>query len=699
MVVAVTAGKSTYNTDVDSVLGGATDAVMCADLLNQEAWKVRNDHPDASVRFAEKALEFATQIQYKQAIAKAHNTKGIAHFNLSQYENALTEAKNSLELYRALDDKQSEGRTSMILAGILFRLGRYDGALEHLGTALNIKEEENDKQGIASVLLNISNAYQAIGQFDIALENLLKALSIQEELNDSYGIAITANNIGGIYFKLGHIETALGYLEQALSWFRGGGSLFDISKTLCNIGHMYGQQKNYDKALEYQSEALSIARSIDDQQNIAATISSMGRIYFQTNETATALSYHATALKIMRDIGDKHGELESLRYIGDIYQYKHENKRALKYYVCGIDLAQQINASNEEATLHDCCSRAYESLKEYERSLFHFKRAADIRNEILASDKQKLIAVMEIRFNIERTSREREIYRLRNVELAEAITALQEKTTALASAYEDLENQQEITNAINSELENANTQLQELNNEKNELLGIVTHDVKNLVAGIKLAAEGIRRYKLTKDDKLMQTTTERILNAATNITTLITGLLDTNAIETGMISYNLQPTDVETTVLEVMEHYETMLEHKELKAFFSCTHSMQAHVDPDRFREALDNIYSNAVKYSPKGKHIHVHITTNAGFAEISVQDQGQGFTEEDLLHVFKKFKKLSARPTGGEHSSGLGLSIAKKLIQQMGGEIELQSSAGNGARFTIKVLLSNRTTQQNIHS
>lgn len=686
MMLTVTAGTPVSDEAVERLLENAQDDRARTDVLNAEAKKKRSSNqPAAALDYSHRAIDYARKITYTQGLAEALANAGLARYNLAQYEEALTDTAEALRVYAGMGDRLRESSMSLTLAGILFRLGRYDKALENLSTALIIKEEQGDKQGVASVLTNISNTYQAIGQFDIALEHLLKALELQEELNDKYGIAITANNIGGIYFRLGHTETALQYLNQALSWFRDSGNMYDTSKTLCNIGHMFGQLKHYEKALTYQAEALSIAKTLDDQQNMAATITSMGRIYSAQGELATALSYFATAVKIMRGIGDKQGELEALRFIGDIYHTKQEHKRALRYYKQGIDLAQSIGALNDEAMLYDCSSRALESQKEFETAFAYYKKASSIRNDILAADKQKLIAVMEIRFNIERAARDREIFRLRNVELADAIKALQEKSDALASAYHDIEQQQQITAQMNAELEVANGMLHELNNEKNELLGIVTHDVKNLVAGIKLAAEGVRRYKATKDDPLMQKTADRILNAANDITHLISSLLDANALETGKINFRTERVDVAAIVDSLLEHYKPHVETKRITISLLKEEAV-ALADPDRLREALDNIISNAIKYSPLGKDVRILVARRESVIRCVVADSGQGFTEEDKKHAFQKFTKLTARPTGGESSTGLGLSIAKKLVENMNGAIWLESDYGHGATFFIEV-------------
>ncbi len=686
MLLEAMATGSVTDDEIGPLLANAKNDFERVDILNSEARRKRSVDPQTALRYSKHAIEVASQVSYSSGVAEALSNSGRAHLLLAQYEEALNEMQLALKHYESDDAEEHVASLCGMVAGILSRLSRHDKALEYLSRAQYIFEERGDKRGMAGVLSNIATTYQIVSQYDLALEHLLKALELQEEIGDRNGIAITANNIGGLYARLGHLETSLKYVMQALSWFRDSQNDRLITQSLCNIGDTYAQLKDFEKAHEFHAEALTKARMLNDQQILVATIISIGRLHARQNNTPTALSYFATALRVARDINDRHDEMETMLHIGDIYRGKKEHKRALRYYLNGIELAKAIGAHSDEATFHECASHSLEALKEFEEALLSYKKAASIRAEILAGDKEKLLSVMEIRFNIERAARDREIYRLRNVELADAIKSLQEKSDALASAYSDIEQQQIVTNEINMELEKANALLRELNQDKNDLLGVVSHDIKNFIAGIRLAAEGIKRYPGAKNDEIMQAASTRIINASTDITNLIISLLDNNALESGKLNFDIQRVNLTELVADLIDHYRPHFDHKQLRLIAEAQGDHFVLADRIRLKEALDNLISNAVKYSPSGKEVRIQISAQPGVVRTVVSDQGAGFTDEDKKMLFQKFARLSARPTAGESSTGLGLSITKKLVEHMQGKIWLESVSGQGASFFLEM-------------
>ena len=114
--------------------------------------------------------------------------------------------------------------------------------------------------------------------------------------------------------------------------------------------------------------------------------------------------------------------------------------------------------------------------------------------------------------------------------------------------------------------------------------------------------------------------------------------------------------------------------------------NINMNTDKSYLSRILDNLISNAIKFSPHGTSMKVEASLENGGIRFSVRDQGPGFSEADKKDLFKKFKKLSARPTGGESSNGLGLAIVKILVDRLGGKIQLNSAQGQGSEFIITI-------------
>ncbi|TAE27181.1 MAG: hybrid sensor histidine kinase/response regulator [Candidatus Kapaibacterium sp.] len=258
-----------------------------------------------------------------------------------------------------------------------------------------------------------------------------------------------------------------------------------------------------------------------------------------------------------------------------------------------------------------------------------------------------------------------------------------------------------------AKLRQQNENLEALNREKSEFLGIAAHDLKNPLSGITGLAELIvSRYEVNISEQEVTEMAEQIKHSAKFMFEIVANLLDVNRIEEGNISLQLEEYNIYKTCDILLARYEYAAASKSISLSLCLPDNESEYVvvaDPTITVQILDNIVSNAIKYSPHGTAVSLSLqnivedaaphesttslqetTDKKKVVRVSVQDEGPGFTEEDKKLLFTKFSKLTARPTGGEHSTGLGLSIAKKLIDLMGASIRLESTVGNGANFII---------------
>ncbi len=236
------------------------------------------------------------------------------------------------------------------------------------------------------------------------------------------------------------------------------------------------------------------------------------------------------------------------------------------------------------------------------------------------------------------------------------------------------------------ELKLARERLREMNDEKNEFMGIAAHDLRNPLSAIKGYSEMVVEEARELPHRGIEENGLRIRDAATRMAEMVRNLLDANRIERGEMKLNLAPTNLALLLSSVVEtHRERATAKQQVLLMEIEPSSATALVDPTVMVQVLENLISNAVKYSPSGKSIFVRLTRLPEAVRFEVRDEGPGLSQDDQKKLFGKFARLSAKPTGGEHATGLGLSIVKKMVEAMGGQVRCESEPGRGALFLVE--------------
>ncbi|MBD1209672.1 MAG: hypothetical protein H9535_14660 [Ignavibacteria bacterium] len=274
----------------------------------------------------------------------------------------------------------------------------------------------------------------------------------------------------------------------------------------------------------------------------------------------------------------------------------------------------------------------------------------------------------------------------------ERTAELQEKNGDLETANEEIQRQMEIQTDQAREIELANTTLQEqneklndLNKEKNEIIGIVAHDLKNPISAVHGLAELVQSG--FAEPEQVPEITRQIVVTADRMLQLVRNLLDVNRLESGTVQFNFVEFDIVPMVEATLAQYTPLAEAKNITLHYHKeTDSSTIIADEQATMQILDNLISNAVKYSPLGKQVFMRVSSSSSFIRLAVEDEGPGLSEDDKSKLFGKFARLSARPTAGEYSTGLGLSIVKKMVEAMNGRVWCESELGKGAAFIVEL-------------
>lgn len=237
-----------------------------------------------------------------------------------------------------------------------------------------------------------------------------------------------------------------------------------------------------------------------------------------------------------------------------------------------------------------------------------------------------------------------------------------------------------------SDIDSLSKQLDDLMRENQQVLSIVSHDLRSplnrIFALIQLIQMGASNLTADQTNYL-----EKIHLIVADGLSMMRNLVDYRNLEYRTIDVLPETFNVSELILSTVKNFKSVAAQKNLEFDAVCEQNLIITTDKQCLSRALDNLLSNAVKFSPPGKTIRVRADTLfINHIKIEVQDEAGGFLPEEKENIFQKFQKLSARPTAGESTTGLGLFIAKSMIEKIGGKVTCTTTAKIGSVFSVEL-------------
>ncbi|MEP1035165.1 ATP-binding protein [Ekhidna sp.] len=619
--------------------------------------------------------------------ANAHYFIGIAYEIENVIDSAISAYKRSYEIASENKVHKEGGNSAYALANIYNIRGKNVDALKWAQMAKKSFEEGGLTKEIGQVLNQIGIIYDQKGLYSEALDSYLEARDLSIKSGDIDGEILINNNLGVIYDNMNNSEMAMQYYSDALEKARihnmigneatllnnlsyihltNGDTIksisllkqslaIDLSETypcfesypLEGMGAIYIALTKLDSAEYYLNRALKTATICEDVAVLASVKKDLGILYSKQGKHAEAQVELQEALKISKDASLRTEIKDGLYAFYEFHKNYGNQGEAIKYLEEYQSLTDSIyKESNVE--------KATQLAAEYE-----------FRKQVAAMEQERLESEKKFTEEIEAKSRENRL-----VLLALALFIL--LATTLARSYFFIQKQ--------------NKKLKWLNDEKNKLMGIVAHDLRNplnMIIGLMTLFQDVAKNhpdkNLKKYVELLGASSERMRN-------MIDRVLDISAIENMKVNLKLEKTNLTSLTYESIHNFDIIASQKEIKIIDNIDKLKEcfAEVDPNYLVQVIDNLLSNAIKFSDRGKRIEVSLISENNHHEIVVKDQGPGISEEEQKSLFQAYTTLSNKPTDQEKSTGLGLSIAYKFIEAMGGKIECHSKPGNGTSFNL---------------
>lgn len=227
--------------------------------------------------------------------------------------------------------------------------------------------------------------------------------------------------------------------------------------------------------------------------------------------------------------------------------------------------------------------------------------------------------------------------------------------------------------------------LAELSEIKSRFLGMAAHDLRNPIGGIKsfsrMLLDGEVGGALNAEQYEI---IELFLQTSTQMLDLVNDLLDVTVIESGRLELRMAEQGLADLLADQVRLASLAAHKKDISVELAVRDDPVCRIDRRRMGQVLDNLLSNAVKFSPPGARVEAELRLKHGQAQVRVRDNGPGLGEGDPARLFHPFARGHAQPTGGEGSTGLGLAIARRIVEAHGGRIRAENAPDGGALFSV---------------
>lgn len=626
--------------------------------------------PKIALASAQKASQLAGKLGYTRGVIRASLGLGTLALANGNYDEANKQFNTALELSSQQGRKEFQAEALHRLGNFYFRKGDYAGALSKYQQALRLREETRDTVGADHTLNNIAELLYEQKQYEQSLAYLEKIVARRVARRDSANLEMQYCNIAKNQAALGRYADALTNLNLAKLMARNAGNKVIEWDAYYNLGDLYKRRLQWEQALEEFSQAYGIAQERGNDFMIAPTVNRLAEAYLATGQSQKAVAISAQSEAMAVRLGSLPLLLDTYQTLGKVQEATRGFERALHFIRKAHVLEDSVKSLSRNRLFNELQVQYETKQKEEQIQLLK-------KNEDLQRVYQTLLIIGYLLITITLI-----LVFLRYRAHLQSEKQLKNKNDEVQLANAEVTRQMRL-------LDEQAKELKKVGKEKDEFIGIAAHDLKNPIAAIRIFTGLLRHSADRLSQKEIWEYTSKIQLSADQMMEIVMNLLESNRLESGNVALSLTPGDVGPLLDQLAATYKERAAQKHINFKVDYEDPLPVVLmDNMSMLQVLDNLVSNAVKFSPRGTTVTLRAIATDDSLHIEVRDQGPGILPKDFPLLFNKFARLSARPTGGESSTGLGLSIVKKLVELMGGTVSCESEPGKGANFIVTLPL-----------
>ncbi len=563
-------------------------------------------------------------------------------------------------------------------------------------------------------LNNLGLIHRRANNYEASIEAYQEAAILSQIIGDENAYAYASNGLGNIYLQLDDLSEAMLNFRVCLQIEQAANNLLGVAINLNNIGHVYLRSNQAEKALEYFMLSLEVNRKVDSKRGIAICYNDIGDIYRLRNEDEKAHTYYQMSHHLLNSLNDVYYLSISNLRLAEYYFAKNEAKQALTFTENAIQLSLQ---SKNRANLAKAYSLMYK-LQRYEgnvvKAVDYLEKATYLSDSIFNEETKRVIFQMQATFNREKANDEikmiqaehamdRELLRRRTilnyviigglviliVILLVLFWLIRTKAVANRSLLlknRELEFARQQLGAYAEQLLVAKEEEERLNYLKSQFLANMSHEIRTPMNSVIGFSELL---STSLSDPTHLSYLESIRFSGNSLLELIDDILDLSRIESGKLDYAPQPIELHQLFAKIKQMFslQVITKHNNLEIQISPDVPKLIMLNESGLRQILFNLVGNAIKFTTNGT---IRLIADADFSSpsicslfITVEDNGQGIEEADQKLIFEAFYQVAATK-GEKKGTGLGLTITKRLVKAMNGNLSLTSIPGKGSTFKI---------------
>lgn len=602
------------------------------------------------------------------------------------------QSKQVDSLLKLLDKEKADSNRLKIYRNIgNFYVDNNPGkAIEYFKNAVELSEKINNNAQLANNCYSIAFCYRNIGDYSKSVEYYLKAVRVYEADKDYRRLANAYLSLAIVYSYNKDFKNASSYHTKAKELILIRKDSFQLCSLYTDIGTLFDQQKMYDSANKYQQQAYDLAVAIKDEQMIIDCLSNIGLTYKHEGKTKEALANFKKVLLVFQQ-----QQTEPDRYaaaynnIGATYAQEGNKTLAVEAFNKSLAYASASQNPYIQMENYNNLSDLFGKTADFKNQAFYLKKYYSIKDSLFSADKKNQLTQLEADYNIEKKNteivkKEGEVQIEKKQKYLSFMLALVAVVVLILITffYNRIKNKNELLGKQNVQIINQKNELQSLNNVKDRLFSIISHDLRNPLVNLRSYFSLTENPDLSDEKKLAYK--KQTLSAVTQTTSLLDNLLVWANMQIKEIKPQIKIIDIEDAVLDAVDNVNAQAVQKKI-IIQKNLEATSALGDQNIITIAVRNLLTNALKYSNENSTISIKSFQNDKDINIDIADEGVGISAEKI-NLLLSNEADTTIGTSGEKGTGLGIFLVKELLQKINGELLIKSVVGEGSVFTIKL-------------